>query len=392
MVQDGLLTMPADLVGERAQAVGLADAASTILIVDDVPDNLLVLGSLLQPSYDVLAAPSGPRALEILAGESLPDLVLLDIMMPEMDGYEVLARIQDNPRTCEIPVIFLTALDSPGDEERGLERGAADYITKPLQPAVVLARVRNQLELKRAREWLQHQNAFLEREVARRMEENDLTQLVTIRALAHLAETRDSDTGYHIMRTQAYVGLLAGCLRTHLRFADILTDKYVQLLVRSAPLHDIGKVGVPDHILMKPGSLTPAEWEVMKTHARLGADAIELVERDIERPVPFLALAKEIARWHHERWDGTGYPDQLVADAIPISARLMAVADVFDALTTPRPYKPAFSLERAKGLIEAGRGSHFDPDVVGAFIETYAEFVAVAERYRDADDDVLDVR
>lgn len=392
MVQDGLLTMPADLVGERAQAVGLADAASTILIVDDVPDNLLVLGSLLQPSYNVLAAPSGPRALEILAGESLPDLVLLDIMMPEMDGYEVLARIQDNPRTCDIPVIFLTALDSPGDEERGLERGAADYITKPLQPAVVLARVRNQLELKRAREWLQHQNAFLEREVARRMEENDLTQLVTIRALAHLAETRDSDTGYHIMRTQAYVGLLAGSLRTHLRFADILTDKYVQLLVRSAPLHDIGKVGVPDHILMKPGSLTPAEWEVMKTHARLGADAIELVERDIERPVPFLALAKEIARWHHERWDGTGYPDQLVADAIPISARLMAVADVFDALTTPRPYKPAFSLERAKGLIEAGRGSHFDPDVVGAFIETYAEFVAVAERYRDADDDVLDVR
>lgn len=392
MVQDGLLTMPADLVGERAQAVGLADAASTILIVDDVPDNLLVLGSLLQPSYNVLAAPSGPRALEILAGESLPDLVLLDIMMPEMDGYEVLARIQDNPRTCDIPVIFLTALDSPGDEERGLEQGAADYITKPLQPAVVLARVRNQLELKRARDWLQHQNAFLEREVARRMEENDLTQLVTIRALAHLAETRDSDTGYHIMRTQAYVGLLAGRLRTHPRFADILTDKYVQLLVRSAPLHDIGKVGVPDHILMKPGSLTPAEWEVMKTHARLGADAIELVERDIERPVPFLALAKEIARWHHERWDGTGYPDQLVADAIPVSARLMAVADVFDALTTPRPYKPAFSLERAKGLIEAGRGSHFDPDVVGAFIETYAEFVAVAERYRDADDDVLDVR
>ncbi|NMG46602.1 response regulator [Azoarcus communis] len=384
--------MPADLVGERAQAVGLADAASTILIVDDVPDNLLVLGSLLQPSYNVLAAPSGPRALEILAGESLPDLVLLDIMMPEMDGYEVLARIQDNPRTCDIPVIFLTALDSPGDEERGLEQGAADYITKPLQPAVVLARVRNQLELKRARDWLQHQNAFLEREVARRMEENDLTQLVTIRALAHLAETRDSDTGYHIMRTQAYVGLLAGRLRTHPRFADILTDKYVQLLVRSAPLHDIGKVGVPDHILMKPGSLTPAEWEVMKTHARLGADAIGLVERDIERPVPFLALAKEIARWHHERWDGTGYPDQLVADAIPVSARLMAVADVFDALTTPRPYKPAFSLERAKGLIEAGRGSHFDPDVVGAFIETYAEFVAVAERYRDADDDVLDVR
>lgn len=391
---DSPKTIPADPV-EAHMATGtmtLSDGASTILIVDDVPDNLLVLGSLLQPFYNVLAAPSGARALDILSRTPLPDLVLLDIMMPDMDGYEVLARIQDNPVTCDLPVIFLTALDSPGDEERGLERGAADYITKPLQPAVVLARVRNQLELKRARDWLKHQNAFLEREVARRMEENDLTQLVTIRALAHLAETRDSDTGNHIMRTQAYVGLLAGRLRTHPRFVDILTDKYVQLLVRSAPLHDIGKVGVPDHILMKPGSLTPAEWEVMKTHARLGADAIELVERDIERAVPFLALAKEIARWHHERWDGTGYPDQLIADDIPVSARLMAVADVFDALTTPRPYKPAFSLERAKGLIEAGRGTHFDPDVVGAFMASYADFVDVADRYRDAENDELEVR
>jgi len=362
------------------------DTLPTVLIVDDSPENLAVLNGLLQPGYRVLAATSGERALRVAGGDPRPDLILL------LDGYQIFERLRADPATREIPVIFVTALDAREAELRGLELGAVDYITKPIVPPVVLARVNTQLELKRARDWLKDQNAILEAEVARRMAENDATQRVSIRALAHLAETRDPETGNHILRTQSYVNRLAQALRHHPRFSARLDERYIDLLTRSAPLHDIGKVGVPDHILMKPGSLTPAEWEVMKTHARLGADAIGLVERDIERPVPFLALAKEIARWHHERWDGTGYPDQLVADAIPVSARLMAVADVFDALTTPRPYKPAFSLERAKGLIEAGRGSHFDPDVVGAFIETYAEFVAVAERYRDADDDVLDVR
>jgi len=385
MVQDGLLTMPADLVGERAQAVGLADAASTILIVDDVPDNLLVLGSLLQPSYNVLAAPSGPRALEILAGESLPDLVLLDIMMPEMDGYEVLARIQDNPRTCDIPVIFLTALDSPGDEERGLEQGAADYITKPLQPAVVLARVRNQLELKRARDWLQHQNAFLEREVARRMEENDLTQLVTIRALAHLAETRDSDTGYHIMRTQAYVGLLAGRLRTHPRFADILTDKYVQLLVRSAPLHDIGKVGVPDSVLLKPGALTAAERHIMQMHPVFGADTLIAIRARVGDD-DLLNMSIQVALYHHERWDGTGYPHRLSGAQIPLCARVVALADMYDAVTSARVYKSAKTHEEARALILQGRGTHFDPALVDAFESVQHRFDELRASMRTPDD------
>lgn len=360
-----------------------APASATILIVDDVADNLAVLGGLLQPLYDVLAAPSGARALEIASRQPAPDLILLDVMMPVMDGYQVLARLQDNPATCDIPVIFLTALDDARDEERGLELGAADYITKPIRPAVVLARVRNQLETRRARDWLRDQNSFLEAEVARRMAENDLTQLVTIRALAHLAETRDPETGNHILRTQAYVRLLAVRLQQHSRFAAVLDDRYVELLARSAPLHDIGKVGIPDQILQKPGRLTPGEWTVMKTHARLGAEAIELAEQDIEQPLPFLALAKEIARWHHERWDGGGYPDGLTAEAIPVSARLMAVADVFDALITERVYKPSMPFSEARDLIAAGRGSQFDPDVVDTFLAGYEDFVAIACRYHD---------
>lgn len=372
-----------DLASASDELMLPAGGAATILIVDDVPDNLVVLGGLLQPLYDVLAAPSGMRALEIAIRQPAPDLILLDVMMPGMDGYEVLTRLQDTAQTRAIPVIFLTGLDDPRDEERGLALGAVDYITKPLQPAVVLARVRNQLEVKRARDVLRNQNALLEAEVSRRMVENDLTQLVTIRALAHLAETRDPDTGNHILRTQAYVRLLATRLQHHPRFSMVLDDRYIELLARSAPLHDIGKVGIPDQILQKPGRLTPDEWAIMMTHSRLGAEAIELAEQDIEQPLPFLALAKEIARWHHERWEGGGYPDGLKGDDIPVSARLMALADVFDALITERVYKPAMSFSGARELIVAGRGTHFDPDIVDAFIAGFDDFVAIARRYHD---------
>lgn len=361
----------------------LPEAGGTILVVDDVPDNLAVLGALLQPHYDVLAAPSGTRALEICSRGPVPDLILLDVMMPGMDGYEVLEHLRWQPATRDIPVIFLTALDDPRDEEQGLALGAADYITKPIHPAVVLARVRNQLEIKRAREMLHNRNLDLESEVARRMAENDMTQLVTIRALAHLAETRDPETGNHILRTQGYVRLLATRLQVHPRFQARLDPGYIELLTRSAPLHDIGKVGIPDHILLKPGPLGADEWIIMKTHSRLGAEAIELAEGDIEQPVPFLALAKEIARWHHERWDGSGYPDGLRGDEIPVSARLMAVADVFDALISDRIYKAGMSYADARKLIEAGRGQHFDPDVVDAFLSGFDAFVDIAEHHRD---------
>ena len=355
-----------------------------ILIVDDAAENLHILSELLRPDYRVLAATSGERCLLVANGALKPDLILLDVLMPGMCGYEVLARLRESPLTRDIPVVFLTALADAGREERGLQLGAADYITKPIVPAVVLARVNTQLEAKLARDWLKDQNATLEAEIRHRMAENDLTQRVSIRALAHLAEMRDPETGNHILRTQGYVQKLADSLRLHPRFSAILSERYIDVLTRSAPLHDLGKVGIPDNILLKPGKLTAEEWAIMQTHARLGSEAIEQAERDIEMPLEFLSLAKEIAHWHHEKWDGSGYPDRLAGDAIPVSARLMAVADVFDALISVRVYKRALPYAQASAIIAAGRGSHFDPDVVDAFLAHGDEFVAIAERYLDA--------
>lgn len=357
-----------------------------ILIIDDSAENLYVLSQLLQPFYRVLAANSGAGGLRVATRQPKPDLILLDVMMPEMDGYTVLARLRDNVDTRDIPVVFLTALADVGDEEHGLKLGAADYITKPIVPSVVLARVHTQLEAKLARDWLKDQNATLEAEVAHRMAENDMTQRVSIRALAHLAETRDPETGNHILRTQSYVQLLAEQMRDHPDFASALTQRYIDQLSRSAPLHDIGKVGIPDHVLLKPGKHTPDEWRIMQTHAKLGSDAIEQAERDIETPLVFLSLAKEIAHWHHEKWDGTGYPDGLAGDAIPISARLMAIADVFDALISVRPYKPAMSYTAARDIIVEGRGKHLDPRIVDAFLACFEGFTAIADRYRDVNE------
>lgn len=357
---------------------------TTILIVDDSPENLLVLNDLLRLHYRVIAADSGETALHLAGSQPPPSLILLDVMMPGLDGYAVLAQLQQDPGTAEIPVIFVTAMADAQDEERGLEQGAADYISKPIKPAVVLARVRTQLENKQARDWMKSQNAALEAEVSRRMTENDLTQRVSIRALAHLAETRDPETGNHILRTQGYVQLLANLLRQHPRFVGILSDRYIDLLSRSAPLHDIGKVGIPDSILLKPGKLSPQEMEIMKTHATLGSIAMERAEQDIEMPLPFLALAKEIAHWHHEKWNGTGYPDGLAGEAIPLSARLMAVADVFDALISPRVYKPAMSYEKAREIITEGSGSHYDPDIVAAFLEGFDAMTAIADQYKES--------
>lgn len=360
-----------------------ASTRATILIVDDVPENLEVLGELLQPLYRVRAAQSGARALQVARTRPIPDLILLDVMMPGMDGYAVFSALRADPLTRDIPVIFVTALDGLQEEEKGLEAGAVDYISKPIRPSIVLARVHNQLELKKARDRLRDQNMLLESEIARRMGENLLIQEVSIRALARLAEIRDPETGNHLRRTQAYVALLATRLAGDPRYTRQLTPHTIDLIAKSAPLHDIGKVGIPDHILLKPGRLTPAEWAVMQTHARLGSEAIEHAEEDAERPVPFLAFAKEIARHHHERWDGSGYPDGLAGEGIPLSARLMALADVFDALISRRTYKEPFSLAQARAMISEARGSHFDPDVVDAFLVEFSRFTEIAERYGD---------
>jgi putative two-component system response regulator len=360
----------------------------TVLVVDDVPENLTVLGELLCDEYTVRAANSGPAALHLAHVNPQPDLILLDVMMPGMDGYQVMERLRADPATRHIPVICVTALADSEEEERGLLLGAADYITKPLKPRVVLARVRSQIELKRARDRLANQNAFLEAEVARRMRENQLVQDASIHALARLAETRDSETGNHLLRTQEYVRRLAMLLRHHPRFTEGLDDHAIELLAKSAPLHDIGKVGIPDHILLKPGRLDSAEWEIMKTHAQIGAESIERAERDAERPIEFLAVAKLIARHHHERWDGLGYPDGLAGDDIPLPARLMALADVFDALISKRTYKDAFPYLQARDMIAASRGKHLDPAVVDAFVSDFAAFCDIAERHADSAESV----
>ena len=355
-----------------------------ILVVDDNPENLTVLGELLQTQYQVRAANCGARALVLAELEPRPDLILLDVMMPEMDGYQVLERLRANLLTRDIPVIFVTALIGTDEEERGLLLGAMDYVTKPLRPAIVLARVRTQLDLKRARDRLKDQNTYLEAEVARRMRDNQLIQDISIHALARLAETRDLETGNHLRRTQEYVRLLATRLQRHPRFAAFLTDRAIDLLAKSAPLHDIGKVGIPDHILLKPGKLTPAEWVIMKTHAALGSDAIEHAEHDAERPVEFLTFAKQIARHHHECWNGRGYPDGLAGDAIPLPARLMAVADVFDALISRRVYKEPVACDEALAIMLAGRGLQFDPDILYAFTADFDAFCLIANRYADS--------
>jgi putative two-component system response regulator len=289
-----------------------------------------------------------------------------------------LRQLRSDIHTRDIPVIFLTALSGDEDEERAFADGIADYIIKPIKPAIVLARVRSQLLVRQARLWLHDQNQALEAEIARRMRENELIQAVSISALAHLAETRDNETGHHIQRTQSYVRLLAIRLAEHPRFAATLDNHYVETLARSAPLHDIGKVGIPDHILLKPGKLTAEEWEIMKTHTLLGSDAIALAERDIDASVEFLTQAKEIVRWHHERWDGKGYPDGLAGEAIPLSARLMALADVFDALISKRVYKEAIPFPEVRKIIAEERGRQFDPDITDIFLAGCEEFEAIA--------------
>jgi putative two-component system response regulator len=355
----------------------------TILIVDDNPENLTVLGELLRTDYQVRAANSGARALQLVLRTPTPDLILLDIMMPEMNGYQVLERLRGDATTREIPVIFTTAMNATEDERRGLALGAVDYITKPLRPAIVLARVHTHLELKVTRDRLRQINQGLEAEVAARVREIVLVQDVTMRALASLAETRDNETGNHILRTQTYVEALARRVDRHPRFARALDERSIRLMAKSAALHDIGKVGIPDQVLLKPGKLTAHEWVVMQGHAAIGAAAIDRAVADAEQPIGFLVYARQIAMSHHERWDGSGYPEGLAGDDIPLPARLMAVADVFDALISRRVYKPPMPFHEARALMAAERGRHFDPDLLDAFLADFDAFCDIARRHPD---------
>ncbi|OHX18404.1 two-component system response regulator [Chromobacterium amazonense] len=357
----------------------------TVLIVDDAPECLAQMYGLLKGHYRVLVANSGERALQIAAGEALPDLVLLDVMLPGIGGFEVCRRLKADDRTAAIAVIFLTGQGESEDEQAGFDAGAADYIIKPISPPIVLARVLTHMRLKAAADFLQDKAAFLESEVERRTREVQVIQDVTIMMMAALAETRDHETGNHLLRTQNYVRALAIELRNHPRYRAELDEQTIQLLYKSAPLHDVGKVGIPDRILLKPGRLTPDEFEIMKTHTVLGRDAIATAEKLLDGPSNFLRLAREIAYSHQEKWDGSGYPEGLSGERIPLSARLMAVADVYDALISRRVYKPPFSHETAVDMIREGSGRHFDPDVVDAFLQIAEQFRQIAQRYADAE-------
>jgi len=361
----------------------------TVLVVDDTPDNLILMSGLLRDRYRVKVANHGERALKIAASEDPPHLILLDIMMPDIDGYEVCRRLKQDAATRDIPVIFLTAKSDVQDETYGFEIGAVDYITKPISPPIVLARVKTHLALKAGADFLRDKNDYLEQEVRRRTMEIVAIQDVTIQVVTSLAETRDNETGNHIRRTQFYVRALAQHLNDHPRFSACLTDRNIEMLFKSAPLHDIGKIGIPDKILLKPGRFTPEEFDIMKTHTTLGRNAIEEAERRLGVRVDFLQTAKEIAFSHQEKWDGSGYPEGLAGDAIPVSARLMAVADVYDALISRRVYKAGMSHEAALEIMVEGKGKHFDPDILDAFLEIREQFRAIAGEYAD-DDSVME--
>jgi len=365
-------------------------AKPTLLVVDDTPENLQLMNALLRARYRVRLATSGEACLELALQPPQPDLVLLDIMMPGIDGYETCRRLKADARTCGIPVIFLTAMDQESDQEEGFRCGCVDFLTKPISPSLTLARVATHLSLKQATDQLAARNRSLSEEVELRTREVQQVQDVTILAMASLAETRDNETGMHIRRTQNYVRVLAEGLHQSSPYDHLLDASMIELLYKSAPLHDIGKVGIPDGILLKPGRLTSAEFEAMKRHAELGGRIIASAEKRLETPSSFLRFAREIAHSHHENWDGSGYPDGLAGEAIPLSARLMAVADVYDALISRRCYKQPMSHGDAAAMILAESGRKFDPVVIAMFRQLADRFASIAAQFRDSDPHPLD--
>ncbi|MBW2187080.1 MAG: response regulator [Deltaproteobacteria bacterium] len=349
-----------------------------ILIVDDNELNIDTLIATLGDEYDLRVAIDGDMALKLFEYDDLPDLILLDVMMPEMDGYEVCRRIKECERTRGIRIIFLTALTDIADQEKGLGLGAEDYITKPFNPAIVRARVRTQLKLK---QYSDH----LEDLVTKKTEQLLHAQEGIIASMAIMAEHRDPETGAHIQRTKSYVQILARAMAAQM--PDILSEQTIEMLYRAAPLHDIGKVAIPDEILLKPGRLTAEETTIMQTHTSCGSDTIRRTE-EIVGSNELLHLAVEIAEYHHEKWDGSGYPHGLEGDNIPLSARLMSIADVYDALISIRPYKPAFSHAEAVKIILKGddftRPEHFDPQILSCFARIHDQFDQIATTFGDS--------
>jgi putative two-component system response regulator len=333
----------------------------TILVIDDSPENIDILHAILEPHYRIKVATGAERALKIIESDSPPDLILMDILMPEIDGYALCRTIKSDPERCRIPIIFVTGLEDSADEERGFAFGAEDYITKPIRPAIVLARVKTHLAL-------YNQTRELERQVDLRTRELQNTRLEIIHRLGRAAEFKDNETGYHVIRMAHFSRLLAEAIG--MRDADIL--------FQAAPMHDIGKIGIPDHILLKPGKLTPEEWRIMQTHATIGGDIIGKHDDGL------LSMARTVALSHHEKWDGSGYPLNLKGEEIPLEGRIVAIADVFDALTSTRPYKKAWPVSEAVEWIVAGSGTHFSPALIEPMLSVLPEMLKIKASYEDA--------
>ena len=334
----------------------------TILVVDDSPENIDVLSGVLSGEFKVKAALNGSRAWLMANKEPKPARILLDVMMPEMDGYEVCQKLKSNPATAKIPVIFITGKDQDEDEQKGLALGAVDYITKPISPAIVRVRIHTHLAL-------YDQNLELEKKVRERTVEIHETRLQIIQRLGRAAEYKDNETGLHVIRMSHYSRLIAEALGYGSRFAD--------LIFNAAPMHDVGKIGVPDRILLKPGKLDEDEWRIMRKHPAFGAEIIGDHDSEIIR------TSREIALGHHEKWDGSGYPYGLKGEAIPLSARIIAVADVFDALTTERPYKHAWTVEESLQYMNDASGTHFDPKLLRIFKDNIEKVLEIKERYAE---------
>jgi putative two-component system response regulator len=333
-----------------------------VLVVDDTPENIDVLNGILQEDHTVRAATSGEKALAIARTKPQPDLILLDVMMPGMDGYEVCRRLKSDYQTQKIPVIFVTAMNETEDETRGFDLGAVDYITKPVSPSVVRARVRTHISL-------YDQKRHLIELVRQRTNELEETRLQVIRRLGRAAEFKDEESGYHVIRMSQYARLLG--------IAVGMPEYRANLLLNAAPMHDVGKIGIPDTILQKTGPLTAEEWVIVKRHPLIGAGIIGRHDNEL------LEMARVIALTHHEKWDGTGYPRGLKGDAIPLVGRIVALADVFDSLMSERPYKRAWAEEEAVALIQRESGKHFDPALVPKFIELMPQLRAVMRQYSE---------
>jgi putative two-component system response regulator len=354
-------------------------------VVDDTPANLTLLAKMLgDRGYRVRPVPSGSLALKAAASDP-PDLILLDISMPEMDGFEVCRTMKEDARLRDVPVIFISALTETEGKLKAFRRGGVDYITKPFQIEEVEARVETHLKLRSTQAELARYNRYLEQLVDEKVKEISESQLATIFAMVKLAESRDDETGTHIWRVREYCLALANALRELSGLALALTDPFIRDLYNAAPLHDIGKVGISDLILLKPDRHTPEEFEIMKTHTTIGAHTLQGVGEKYPRN-SFVIMGAEIAHSHHERWDGSGYPRGLAGDTIPLAAQIMAVADVYDALRTPRRYKQAFDHETSVIIMTKGDGrtkpTHFDGRILPVFSEIAGEFDAIYKKLK----------